>query len=65
MDRVGKEMVPANVVRRHLRVNKTSAKGAHPKCQETNKELLIELGKLSQYFCKISILGCFSEVPIH
>lgn len=65
VDRVGKQMVPATVARRHLIINKTSAKGAHPKCRQTNKELLIELGKLSHFFWKISTLGCFSEVPIH
>lgn len=49
VDRVGKQMVPANVVRRHLTINKISAKGTHPKCQQTNKQLLMELGKLSLF----------------
>lgn len=56
--------VPADVVRRHLIINKVCPKGAHLKCQHTNKEVLIELGKLSHFFCEISTVGCFSETPV-
>lgn len=64
VDRVGKQRVPADVVRRHLIINKVCPKGAHLKCQHTNKEVLLELGKLSHFFCEISTVGCFSEVPV-
>lgn len=65
MDRVGKQRVPADVVSRHLIINKVGLKGAHPKCQHTNKEVLILLGKLSHFFCETSTVRCFSEVPVH
>lgn len=36
VDRVGKQMVPANVARRHLIINKPVQSGTLPKCQQTN-----------------------------
>jgi len=63
--RVGKQRMPADVVRRHIIINKVGPKGIHPKCLHTNKEVLIELGKLSHFFCKIITVGCSSELPVH